>query len=107
VIDVGPIGQDHLPNGACVLVEAVGLDRDFLAEDQLTTSASSRYSDRHPPTRERGISESFGRRAKTQGPKDQGLWSFRASKPVVVVLVVLRWAVVPIRGVEVIRPTVP
>jgi hypothetical protein len=30
LIDVGIIGQDHIPNGARVLVLAVGLDRDFL-----------------------------------------------------------------------------
>ena len=27
---IQPIGQDHLPEGASVLVESVGLDGDFL-----------------------------------------------------------------------------
>ena len=56
---------------------------------------------------ERGISESFGRRAKTHGSKDQRLRSFRAPKPVVVAPVVRRWAAVPIRGMEGLRPAVP
>ena len=35
LIDVGIIGQDHIPNGARVLVLAVGLDRDFLPKGEV------------------------------------------------------------------------
>ena len=35
VIDVGAIGQEHIGKGAPVLVVAVGLERDFLPEDEV------------------------------------------------------------------------
>ena len=35
VIDVGPIGQDHIANGALVLVVTVSLDGDFLPEGEV------------------------------------------------------------------------
>jgi hypothetical protein len=34
VVDVGPIGQDHVSKGACVLVLAVGLDGNVLPKDE-------------------------------------------------------------------------
>ena len=35
LIQAHPIGQDHVSKGALVLVEAVGLEGNFLPEDQL------------------------------------------------------------------------
>jgi hypothetical protein len=35
VIDMGPIGQKHIGKGASILVEAVRLERDLFAKDQL------------------------------------------------------------------------
>ena len=35
MIDVGPIGQDHIANGALVLVVTVSLDGDFLPEGEV------------------------------------------------------------------------
>jgi len=35
VIDVGAIGQEYIGKGAPVLVEAIGLERDIFAENQL------------------------------------------------------------------------
>jgi len=35
VVDVGPIREEYIGNRAPVLVFAMGLERDFLAEDQL------------------------------------------------------------------------
>ena len=34
MIGVGAIGQDHIPNGALLLVVAVSLGRDFFAKDK-------------------------------------------------------------------------
>jgi hypothetical protein len=34
MIDVGAIGEGHIAKGAPILVEAVRLERDFLAKDQ-------------------------------------------------------------------------
>jgi hypothetical protein len=36
VIDVGAIGQDHVSNGALVLVEAIGLKCDFFPEGEVS-----------------------------------------------------------------------
>jgi hypothetical protein len=35
LIEIHPIGQDHVSNGALVLAVTIGLDGDFLPEDQL------------------------------------------------------------------------
>jgi hypothetical protein len=36
LIQVHPIGQDHVPKGAFVLIVAVGLDRDFFPEGEVS-----------------------------------------------------------------------
>jgi len=41
LIEIHPIGQDHVSKGALVLVVAVSLDRNFLAESEVKSSSAS------------------------------------------------------------------